>query len=110
MNLDRVMERPRLRGRAVVELMSAYLGQLLKYLTAEELELALLRNSLENSKVCHLHDYADINQLMINAWDFVFEASANDNWETLDIQNDDHLKLINEARDRVHSALTGALV
>ncbi len=111
MNLEQVTQRTRLQQRAVAELTTAYMGQLLKCLTAEELELALLRNSLETAGICHLHDFCDPNQLLISAWDEVFEAPDNEKGcgETLDIQDSLHSGLLNRAQDHAHRALWGAL-
>ena len=114
MNIERLQQHPRLRPRALAELTTAYMQELLKCLTAEELELALLRNSLQNSvnPTCAVHDYCDGNQLLISAWDIVFEVPEDERGcgESLDLQNDDHVSLLNDARDGAHKALSAVLV
>lgn len=112
MNIDQLMDRPRLRPRAVAELTAAYTQQLLKCLTPEELELALLRNSISMSNTCHLHDYCDPNQLLIDAWDKVFEAPEEEQGlgESLDLQDSFHVSLLQDTQGFAHKLLTEVLV
>ena len=79
MRLDYVKSHPTTaRKGAVVALAAEFTLELTRTLDPAELELSVLKNSLPTRApgVSHLQDYADANQLMLNAFEAVFPADA----------------------------------
>lgn len=81
MHFDYVKSHPTIATKgAVVALSAAFILELTRTLDTAELELSVLKNSLPSHQpgVCHLADYTDSNQCMLNAFEVVFPGAWGD--------------------------------
>lgn len=78
------------RACAVVLVTAEFLSGLARALTATELELATLKQRLANKGICHLHDYVDANEVMLEAVARSFDT------DKVDLEDDFTAKLIND--------------
>lgn len=101
MKLEWVKAHPDIHRQAVVaQLLGQFMFQVADFMTSIELREAVQRNQMRppatggTYRDCHLHDFCDANQAMINAFDEVF---GEDTWE---LQDDLVMSLMNEVWEK----------
>lgn len=88
MRYSYVKDRPTTMQKfAEVALAAAFITELAKNLDPAELELSVRKNAApeRDTRACHLQDYADANQLMLDAFGKVFPDTVEDEEVDLDI-------------------------